>query len=115
MLRGWLSSVQRARRRKRRCSRDRRSELPGGYSATARRQDRRLGGPAVAAAQSSHMVAIARNRVDHGDLFDWKIGHDLYLVVVNDQHLLDTDAIAEALAVLGFQRERHAWQDLDGV
>src|SRR5947209_7783718 len=60
-----------------------------------------------------HMIAVARQRIDHGDLLDREIGDDLDLSLVHDQHLLDAHAIAETLAVLGLEREGHAFLDID--
>src|SRR5437763_12937029 len=62
---------------------------------------------------SSHVVAVARDRIDHGDLLDRKVGDDLDPVRMHDQHFLDAHAPAEALAVLGLEREHHAGLDLD--
>src|SRR5258706_15859480 len=56
---------------------------------------------------------VAGNRVHHGDLLDREAGDDLDLVLVHDQHLLDANAPLEFLAVLGFEREHHAFLDLD--
>src|SRR6266852_8961822 len=60
-----------------------------------------------------HMVAVAGQRVDDGDLLDREVGDDLDRILVHDQHFLDAHAVAEALAVLRLQRERHAFLDLD--
>src|SRR5262245_17515357 len=62
---------------------------------------------------SLHMIAVARQRIDHGDLLDREVRHDLDRILVHDQHLLDAYAVAEALAVLGLERERHAFLDVD--
>src|ERR1700704_547251 len=58
---------------------------------------------------------VARHRIDDGDLFDREAGDDLDPVLVNDQHLFDPHAPLELLAVLGLEREHHAFLDLDRV
>src|SRR6266446_1320483 len=70
---------------------------------------------ACAPSTSFQVIAVARNRIDHGDLLDRKIGNDLDLLFVHDEHLLDAHAVAESLAVLGLKRKRHAGLDLDRV
>src|SRR5262249_17531882 len=60
-----------------------------------------------------HMIAVARDRIDHGDLLHREVRHDLDLVLLDDQHLLDAHTVAVALAVLGLEREGHAFLDLD--
>src|SRR6266404_1001190 len=60
-----------------------------------------------------YVIAIAGKRVDDGDLLDREVGDDLNRILVHDQHFLDAHAVAEALAVLGLQREGHAFLDLD--
>src|SRR5262245_4772656 len=70
-------------------------------------------GPSGTTASLFHMIRVARDRIDHGDLLDREVGDDLDLLLVHDQHFLDAHAVAEALAVLGLQRERHAGLDLD--
>src|SRR6266849_7840792 len=62
---------------------------------------------------SPHVIAVARNRIDHGDLLDREVGDDLDPVRMHDQHLLDAHAPAEAMAMLGLEREHHAGLDLD--
>src|SRR3989442_15814818 len=64
---------------------------------------------------SFHVIAVARDRIDHGDLLDREVGDDLDLLLMHDQHLLDAHAVTEALAVLGLERERHSGLDLDRV
>src|SRR5438132_12469973 len=59
------------------------------------------------------LVALAWNRIDHGDLLDREVRDDLDLLLVHDQHLLDAHAVPEALAVLGLEREGHSGLDLD--
>src|SRR5690242_6368434 len=69
---------------------------------------------AVRAARSLlHVIAISRKRIDDGDLLDREVRHDLDVVLLDDQHLLDPHAVMEALAVLGLEREGHALLDLD--
>src|SRR6266705_2437249 len=58
---------------------------------------------------------IPRHRIDHRDLLDREVGDDLDLVLVDDQHLLDSNTPLELLAVLGLEREHHAFLDLDRV
>src|SRR6266550_2027107 len=60
-----------------------------------------------------HMIAVARQRIDHGDLLDREVRDDLDLSLVHDQHLLDAHAVTEALAVLRLEREGHAFLDVD--
>src|SRR5262249_22772064 len=60
-----------------------------------------------------HVIPVARDRVDHRDLLDRKVRHDLDVVLLDDQHFLDAHAVAIALAVLGLEREGHAFLDLD--
>src|ERR1700722_4043456 len=60
-----------------------------------------------------HVVAVARDRIDHGDLLDREVRHDLDVVLLHAQHLLDAHAVAGALAVLGLESEGHAFLDLD--
>src|SRR5882757_254285 len=62
-----------------------------------------------------HVIAVAGQRIDDGDLLHREVRDDLDLVLVHDQHLLDTHAVAIALAVLGLEREGHALLDLDGM
>src|SRR5262249_48020306 len=62
---------------------------------------------------SSHVVAVAGQRIDNRDLLDREIGNDLDPIRMHDQHLLDAHAPAEAVAVLGLEREHHAGLDLD--
>src|SRR5260370_20082655 len=59
------------------------------------------------------VIPVARERVDDRDLLDRKVGDDLDLILVDDEHLLDAYPIAEFLAVLRLQREGHALLDLD--
>src|SRR5260370_39866227 len=59
------------------------------------------------------VIPVARERVDDRDLLDRKVGDDLDLILVDDEHLLDAHPIAEFLAVLRLQREGHALLDLD--
>src|SRR5690242_2572168 len=56
---------------------------------------------------------ISRHRIDHRDLLDREAGDDLDPVLVHDQHFLDAHAPLEFLAVLGLEREHHAFLDLD--
>src|SRR5215470_4688944 len=56
---------------------------------------------------SLHVVAVARQRVDDGNLLHREIGNDLDSVLVHDQHLLDAHAVAELLAVLRLEGKRH--------
>src|SRR5262245_24390359 len=60
-----------------------------------------------------HMIRVTGDRIDHRDLPDREVGHDLDRILVHDQHLLDPHAVAEALAVLRLEREGHAFLDLD--
>ena len=46
------------------------------------------------------MIAIARQRIDDGDLHDREIGDDLDIVLVHDQHFLDAHAVTKLFAVL---------------
>src|SRR6187549_1051891 len=62
---------------------------------------------------SFHVIAVTGDRIHHGDLLDRKVGDDLDLLLVHDQHFLDPHAVAEALAVLGLERKRHPGLDLD--
>src|SRR3954471_4332157 len=64
------------------------------------------------ASMSLHMIAIAGKRIHDSDLLHREIGDDLDRILVHDQHLLDADPVAEFLAVLGLQRECHAFLDL---
>src|SRR5512143_441358 len=63
--------------------------------------------------KSLHMIAIARQWIDHRDLLHREVRHDLDVVLLHDQHLLDAHAVAEALAVLGLEREGHAFLNID--
>src|SRR5262252_10878337 len=63
--------------------------------------------------RSFHMVGVAGDRIDHGDLLDWEVRDDLDLLLVHDQHFLDAHAVPEALAVLGLERKGHSGLDLD--
>src|SRR3989442_4354817 len=56
---------------------------------------------------------VTRHRIDHGDLLDREVGDDFDPVLVDDQHLLDPNTPLELLAVLGLEREHHAFLDLD--
>src|SRR6266566_3474604 len=67
----------------------------------------------VMAIRLLHVIAVARERIDDGDLLDREVGDDLDRILVHDQHFLDAHAVAEALAVLRLQRERHALLDFD--
>src|SRR5260221_9246721 len=69
----------------------------------------------AAPASTASERGVAGHRVHHGDLLDRETGDDLDLVLVNDQHLLDAHAPLELLAVLGLEREHHAFLDLDRV
>src|SRR5690348_11892767 len=60
-----------------------------------------------------HMIRIARDRIDDGDLLHREVGDDLDFLLVHDQHFLYAHAIAEALAVLSLERKGHAGLDLD--
>ena len=53
------------------------------------------------------------DRINNGDLLDREFGNDLDLIVMNDQHLLDTHAPLEPLAVLSLERELLNVGDLD--
>src|SRR5215831_314755 len=59
------------------------------------------------------MIPVTGQRIDDSDLLDREVGDDLDRILVHNQHLLDAHAVAEALAVLRFQGERHAFLDLD--
>src|SRR5262245_32630606 len=63
--------------------------------------------------KSLHMISITRQRIDHCDLLHGEVRHNLDVVLLHDQHFLDANAIAEALAVLGLEREGHALLDFD--
>src|SRR5262249_25969128 len=63
--------------------------------------------------RSFHMVAVAGDRNDHGDLLDRKGRDYLDLFLVHDQHSLDAHAVTETLAMLGLEREGHSRLDLD--
>src|SRR6478752_3201722 len=63
--------------------------------------------------RSLHVIPIARQRIDHGDLLDREVGDDLDAVLLDDQHFLDAHAVTKALAVLRLERERHALLNLD--
>src|SRR5262249_41881585 len=71
--------------------------------------------PGMTASPSLHVVAIARDGIDDGDLLHREVGDDLGAILVHDEHLLDAHAPAEFLSVLGLEREHHAGLDLDGV
>src|SRR5262249_3797893 len=71
--------------------------------------------PGMAASPSLHVVAIARDGIDDGDLLHREVGDDLGAILVHDQHLFDAHAPAEFLSVLRFEREHHAGLDLDGM
>src|SRR5262249_48153084 len=45
-----------------------------------------------------HVVAVARNGVDHCDLLDREVGNDLRAFLMHDEHFLDAHAIAEFLS-----------------
>src|SRR5580704_8544715 len=64
---------------------------------------------------SFHMVAVARQRIDDGNLLDWEVGHDLDVLLVHDQHFLDAHAVPIFLAVLCLESEGHAFLDIDGM
>src|SRR5262249_7350649 len=59
------------------------------------------------------VIAVARQRIDDGGLLYREVGDGLDLVLVHDQHFLDTHAVAETFAVLGLERKGHAFLDLD--
>src|SRR5689334_8600173 len=67
----------------------------------------------LALSNSLHVIAVAGQRIDHGDLLDRKIRDDLDVLLVHDQHFLDPHAVTESLAVLRLERERHAILDRD--
>src|SRR5262249_24168431 len=75
--------------------------------------DRPFGPSGTTPTKSLHMVAVARQRIDDGDLLDREVGYDLDRILVHDQYLLDAHAVAEPLAVLRLERERHAFLDFD--
>src|SRR5262249_49772141 len=62
---------------------------------------------------SLHVIGVAWDGIDNGDLLDREVGDDLDLLLVHDQHFFDAHAVAEALAVLGLERKRHSGLDLD--
>src|ERR1700683_5558586 len=62
---------------------------------------------------SLHMIAVARQRIDDGDLFDREVGHDLDVLLMHDQHFLDAHAVAVFLAVLRLESKCHAFLDVD--
>src|ERR1700691_2328468 len=57
------------------------------------------------------VIAIARQRIDDGDLLDREIRHDLDAVLLDDQHLLDAHAVTDLPAVLLSERKGHAFFD----
>src|SRR6266568_4822631 len=63
--------------------------------------------------KSFYVIAVARQRIDNGDLFDREVRDDLDLVLLHDQHFLDAHAVTEFLAVLSLEREGHAFLDID--
>src|SRR5215471_13860680 len=63
--------------------------------------------------RSLHMISITRQRVDNRDLLHGEVRHDLNVVLLHDQHFLDTHAVTESLPVLGFESEGHALLDFD--
>src|SRR5580693_8804170 len=76
---------------------------------------RRPGDDAEQSSASLHMIAVARQWIDHSDLFDREVGHDLDVLLVYDQHFLDTHAVTVFLAVLCLQSKCHAFLDIDGM
>src|ERR1700689_1632887 len=62
-----------------------------------------------------YMIAVARQRIDDGDLFDREVGHNLDVLFVHDQHFLDAHAVTVFLAVLRFERKGHPFLDVDRV
>src|SRR5262245_24730540 len=64
---------------------------------------------------SLHMISIPRQRIDHGDLLHREVRYNLDVVLLYDQHFLDAHAVTEAFAVLGFEREGHAFLNFDRV
>src|SRR4249919_3198143 len=62
---------------------------------------------------SLYMVPIAGQRIDDRDLLHGEVRHDLDIVLLHDQHFLDAHAVTETLAVLGLQREGHAFLDVN--
>src|SRR5499426_1600710 len=71
--------------------------------------------PGITCSARLEQPRVPGQRIDHGDLLDREVGDDLDPVLVYDQHLLDAHAPLEALAVLGLERENHAFLDLDRV
>src|SRR4051812_20099386 len=70
---------------------------------------------AVTALLATRERRVAGHRIDDRDLLDREGGDDLDPVLVHDQHLLDPHAPFELPAVLGLEREHHAFLDLDRV
>src|SRR5262249_30257351 len=66
-------------------------------------------------AASSHVIAVAADRVDDRDLLHREVGDDLGAVGVDDEHLLDAHAELVRLPVLRLEREHHPRLDLDGM
>src|SRR6266566_1702586 len=71
--------------------------------------------PVIRSTASLHVIGVAGDRIDHGDLLNREVGDDLDLLLVHDQHLFDAHPVTEALAVLGLERKRHSGLDLDRV
>src|SRR6478752_4734475 len=63
--------------------------------------------------KSLHVVSVTRQRINNCDLLHGEVRHDLDLVLLHDQHFLDADAVAEAFSVLRFEREGHAFLNVD--
>src|SRR5689334_5187981 len=59
-----------------------------------------------------HMISIPGQRINDCDLLHREVRNDFDFVLLYDEHFLDTDAVAEALAVLGLKRKRHPFLDL---
>src|ERR1700686_5443723 len=56
--------------------------------------------------KSPHVIAVARERIDDGNLFDREIGDDFDRVLVHDQHFLNAPSVMEFFSMLGFERKR---------
>jgi hypothetical protein len=85
-----------ARRQRRKVRRFRANAVRIDRLAAAERNDELL--HSCSERSSFRVIGVARDRIDHRDLFDREVGDDLDLLVVHDQHFLDAHAVTEALA-----------------
>src|SRR5579864_3906264 len=77
------------------------------------RLTRRFPSVSAPAPSAARQGRIPRHWIDDRDLLHREAGDDLDLVLVHDQHFLDAHTPLELPAVLGFEREHHAFLDLD--